>query len=524
MYNNSDFAIVLPNQFATPSEVLQSAANRKERQQERLAAQAERDRNFNERQREFDERQKDRDTADEYRKIQMINEYTDLSKHPSGSDVANEVAGNIIKSQMPQYLDMAKKGASYSDLYGTINKGMNGISTALDGIKGELSQQDAAVKMLKDRFGNSVDTDSILKIARADVINRRLDNNHNFVNPLSVQPSEFTPKLSDPRYLSQFVKSDTNLANEIINPKGLDQISVPTGTADAHNIYDARVPYWKQPNFTQEQKQKGGGFLPQGFVPQLVTKSETIPLDKLPKEINENKPFVVADKGVYDKFAENPTTNIELIAKTRKAYPDYDKFTDLEKEYAERHTLYNTIESLDRSNFQYKSTVKPARTTNNINVGGSKEVTIKDVYSTLKSKLSQKKGGMPMNELTGTEQDAVLKHARNVTNETELSNKDIALFKDGDNIAIYKIDTDTDGKQTKGQLVSVLDNYDVNSKVNKSAKDLEKLKKDDLNASKVGNTYDVGGKKMSHDDLKKMGYTDTQIDQAIQLGNIKKHK
>ena len=462
-FNNSDYAIVLPNQFATPSEVLQSAANRKERQQERLSAQQERDRNFNERQREFQERQRDKDQADEYRKVQMINEYANLDKHQTGNDVADAVGGNIINMLKPKFVEMARNGTSYADLYGAINSGMSNVSEAMKGIKTELNQADAATKMLKDKFGNSLDSDALLKTARADVINRRLDAEHNFVNPLSVQPSEFTSKLSDPRYLSQFVKSSANLDNEIINPKGLDQLSVPTGSADAHNIYDARIPYWKQPNFTPEQVKKGGGFLPQGFVPQLITKSETIPLDKLPKKINENKPFTIADKGVYDRFTENPNTNLELIAKTRKAYPDYDKFTDLEKEYAERHVLHSTIESLDRSNFQYKSTVKPARTSIINNFGGDVP-TIKR-FAKIQEIAKTHGGKVQLNLLPPETSNFILDKAKNMNGGMDVPQEEL-IIKTNEDGNLYAAKTSDRGK-TVSEWLFPIDEQSIDIQSNK---------------------------------------------------------
>lgn len=397
-YNNIDQAVTLPNQFDKPGDVWQSAIERKDRTAERQAAQAERDRAFAERQREFDERQLDRNQQEEFRKIQMINEYTDLTKHQTGSDVANAVGDKIVRTQIPAFVEMAKKGASYSDLYGAIVKGVRNTATAMDGIKKELLEADSAAKLLKEKFGKSIDTDAVLKIARADIVNRRLDNEHSFVNPLTVPPSEFTSKLSDPRYLSQFVVSDEDLSNEIINPKGMDEIAVPSGTADAHNTYEAKIPYWKQANFTPEMLQKGGGFLPQGFVPQLKTKSEVIPLEKLPAEINEKKPFTVISKDVYDKFVGNDAKNLQLIAKTRKQFPNYDKFTDLEKEYAERNVLLNTIESLDRSNFRYKSTTKPARTSITNNIGGSSDIRFNDIAKQVDDALP-KEGILPVTAL-----------------------------------------------------------------------------------------------------------------------------
>lgn len=472
-YSNIDQAVTLPNQFGKPGDVWQDAIARKDRLAERQAAQAERDRSFTERQREFDERQLDRNQQEEFRKIQMINEYTDLSKHQTGSDVANAVGDKIVRTQIPAFVEMAKKGASYSELYGAIVKGVGNTASAMDGIKKELVEADAAAKMLKEKFGKSVDTDAILKTARADIVNRRLDKEHSFVNPLTVAPSEFTPKLADPRFLSKFITSDEDLANEIINPKGMDKIAVPTGTADAHNTYEAQIPYWKQPNFTPEILQKGGGFLPSGFVPQLKTKSEVIPLEKLPKEINENKPFTIADKGVYDRFVENPKTNLQLISKTRKAYPNYDNFSDLEKEYAERHVLLNTIESLDRSSFQYKSTTKPART--NINISSPKDTEIKDIYSEVTQKIPESGKALSLNKLSDVAQSTILDYVRKISNP-ETTQAEVAVWKDEKGeVGVYTVKKGNDGVTRIDEKIAPLSYFGTNTKVNTTAKQKQEV-------------------------------------------------
>jgi hypothetical protein len=84
---------------------------------------------------------------------------------------------------------------------------------------------------------------------------------------------------------------------------------------------------------------------------------------------------MIADRNDYNRFSQDPKTNLELIASTRQMYPSganrkgYDDFSDTEKEFAKRQVLYNHFENLDRSNFAYKSSLRPQRT--NVNIGAN---------------------------------------------------------------------------------------------------------------------------------------------------------
>jgi hypothetical protein len=366
-FNNSDYAVTLPNQIS-PSQVLQQGIQLKERQLERGDALAER-------QRQFNEREKDRQLANQYKNADLISEGTDLSKHLTGDTIANDIATQKLSQAMPQFVAMAKSGASPVDLQMAISKWKNNVVPALDNIKREFQLGDEAAKKMKELYPD-LDTESFLTDFRKDIHGRTIDpKTGELVASHLVQPSSFQSQLTNPDFLSKYAKGNKNLVDAITNPKGADDASIPSGSQDSHDVYAAKIPHWKTPNYTQEDVVKGGGFLPKGFVPQLKTKGESLSMDKVPDLEGKGNSVMIAGKNDYNRFAENPKTNLELIAATRQMYPSginrkgYDDFSDVEKEYAKRQVLYNQFENLDRSNFAYKSSLRPSRTNVNINSG-----------------------------------------------------------------------------------------------------------------------------------------------------------
>ena len=506
-YNNSDMAVTLPNSPISPSQVLQQSIQLNERQQERGDALAER-------QRQFNEREKDRQLANQYKNADLIAEGTDLSKHLTGDTIANDIATQKLAQAMPQFVGMAKAGVSPVDLQMAISKWKNNVVPALDNIKREFQLGDEAAKKMKELYPD-LDTESFLTDFRKDIHSRTIDpKTGELVASHLVQPSSFQSQLTNPDFLSKYAKGNKNLVEAIINPKGADDASIPSGSQDSHDVYAAKIPHWKTPNYTQEDVVKGGGFLPKGFVPQLKTKGESLSMDKVPDLEGKGNSVMIADKNDYNRFAENPKTNLELIAATRQMYPSganrkgYDDFSDVEKEYAKRQVLYNQFENLDRSNFAYKSSLRPSRTNVNIAAAKAKEPTeLKDVIGEINdaAKGRGNQNAYPISALSPTAKNIVLDYARNANGKVdvldkngkpilsddgsakkrELDQSDIALLEQNGKNAIVSA--------KDGSLITYLDDYSVQSKLAKDAKE----RKAALKSSKPTPTEDDFNSKWS---------------------------
>ena len=460
-YNNSDMAVTLPNQM-NPNQALQQGIQLKEKQQERADSLAER-------QRQFDEREKDRQLANQYKNADLIAEGTDLSKHLTGDTIANDIATQKLAQAMPQFVGMAKAGVSPVDLQMAISKWKNNVVPALDNIKREFQLGDEAAKKMKELYPD-LDTESFLTDFRKDIHSRTIDpKTGELVASHLVQPSSFQSQLTNPDFLSKYAKGNKNLVEAIINPKGADDASIPSGSQDSHDVYAAKIPHWKTPNYTQEDVVKGGGFLPKGFVPQLKTKGESLSMDKVPDLEGKGNSVMIADKNDYNRFAENPKTNLELIAATRQMYPSganrkgYDDFSDVEKEYAKRQVLYNQFENLDRSNFAYKSSLRPSRT--NINVAANRDVTFNDIATQLDNSLP-KEGVAPLTAMPSEAREYLSTSLNKGRSEENKLNVDkLGIVKGNDNTyRVVNLDKESDGN---GDVVGVFSRTGINLGTNK---------------------------------------------------------
>jgi len=357
-FNNADYAgINLPNMFGSPGDALSAATAQKERQKIRQDS-------LLERQIADQIRQQQQDEMDLYRKTKMIQDLTDLSKHQTGSDVANAIGNEKVAELINKYTANVRN-MSYPDLLSGITKDMSAIVSSLDALKNELDVSDKAVMQLKQQFPE-LDASQVARDLRTDALQRRIGNGNTFINPLEVPPSQVAAQLADPEFLSRYIRGNKSLVDEITNPRGMEEAKVFTGTPMENVRFEAKMPYWKQPTFKAEEVV--GGFLPKGKTPSLKIKSEVIPAEALPS--SGNRPFTVIDSEVYKRFSQDPTKNLELIQSTRQAFPNYDNFNREEKELAKRHVLYNTIEALDKSDFIPAASTRAPVSNTRINVGG----------------------------------------------------------------------------------------------------------------------------------------------------------
>jgi hypothetical protein len=447
--NLGSYAVTLPNIFQAPGQALESATQQLERQTEKMADRAMREQ-------EMAERKAERDEAQMYRKMQTIQELSDLSKYQTANDVANAIGNKSANDIKAKYITLAKEGkVGLADIIEGVNKDIASTTEGMNALKIEGESFENLFKGLKTQFPD-LDATALLTDYRKDVTGRRLKDGTSFVNPIEVQQSDLVTNLSNPDYLSKYIRGGKNLTEAITAPKGMEKSSVFVGTPRENTQFEATIPFWKKPSFTAEQAP--GGFLQKGIQPSLEIKASTLPPEAIPS--SSKVPFKIIDTDVYDRFSQEPKTNLELIQATRDKFPGYDKFNPTEKEYAKRNVLYDKLSTLDQSQF-YPTGNKTAPITN---INMPKGTPTVDLWSGIKNLVESKKEGFatPFNELPAKTQGILLEFARDASGKgkDELNQTNIVLKKNPQGeIAVYKYDNK---KQLLGDMIVPLSEQDVN--------------------------------------------------------------
>jgi hypothetical protein len=345
---------ILQNAFPEPGVVLNQAIENK-RQDEQIAAQ------------DAYRRQKDAE-ADQWRKLNLIQDLTNLDKHQTGSDVANAV-GHQQASQILQKYTQLAPGMSPNELMAKVQQEMSGLISGMDAMKNELEISDEQLKLLKANFPG-LDVARLAKDSRTDIIGRRLQNNQ-FVNPLSVTQSQID--YSNPEFLADYMVGNKAISDEIINAKGAEDVSVLMGKQGDFTTFKGRLPYWK--TFGHDPtKVNSEGFYTGTDMPSFKMKESTLSSNSLPS--SNGVPFKMVETDVFKRISQDKTMGLELIAATKKQFPTYATFTPEEKEYAQRNVLHGIISSLDQSQMHPVSNTRPQITRiNNYNGSSKKEAT-----------------------------------------------------------------------------------------------------------------------------------------------------
>lgn len=464
--------------------------------------------------------------ADDWKKLGLIQDLTDLSKHQTGSDVANAIGNQKAGDIFQKYVAAAKQ-MSPNELAANIQKDMGSLVTSMDGIKTELLNADQQMQALKKIYPN-LDIAALTKDSRADVINRHLKSSNEFYNPIEIQPTQID--LSNPRYLSKYLPNTQNLDKAITNPQGLDPTEVLVGTPYENITYKGKIPFWRQPNFTEEDMKKGGGFLKKGSVPQMQIKSENLPSEFLPSL--KNNPRKMVDYPTYKQFYD--AHPIEVEKGTADMFGEvYDKMDDHEKELAQRDFLYTKISALDRNNFYPSTSTHPSASMIKIwqgggNGSGSKGggITINEIYPRIVKamqapensiNLNGRRIGTTMNGLDSESQKLIFdafggrKEDLNETN-TFLADKNGVP-------TLYRVNEDGHPQIDKRYEVgSIPQTIDVKAQVGAPEK-RERIK--DIKSNQQSTVRQTESDSYSRKELKAAGWSDAQIQTAVKAGKIK---
>jgi len=276
-----------------------------------------------------------------------------------------------------------------------------------------------------------------------------------------------------------------------------------------------------------------------------------------------NQPMKIVDNNLYTKLmgteqpviANNGTkTNISPAGLSAlklwynsddraKAEADYQKNNNGKpldphtEDYLFRHFLYNNI-SANVPHFISKDEAQVVPKAPIVNVNTGKEVPTQDVYTPLSKAMNEHPAGatlniLPpavrdffMNELSKSNQTKIVKNIDGQDRTIELGSDNFAVKANKDGtydlystkykypIKNGKEDLTANGERIPDKILGTYNATDLNLGVAKGKERGQVLKN--------ANTYIVNGKNMTHDELKNAGYTDDQINQAIQLGNIKR--
>lgn len=488
--NLGSYAVTLPNIFQAPGQALESATQQLERQTEKMADRALREQ-------EMAERKAERDEAQMYRKMQTIQDLSDLSKYRTTSDVANAIGDKSALTIQEKYINKAKSGMNIADLSSEM---IRDISSVAQGMQAFKTESEAVEKRLADINKDlpNIDYGRAISDYRKEALSRRIKGNE-FINPLEVAPSTFASQLENPDFLSIYARGGKTLTEAIQVPKGLEKLSVFSGTPMENTRYDAQLPFWKRPTFKPEEAP--GGFLPKGVIPKLELKADVLPAEAI--KGSAKVPFKVIDEQVYNTFTQNPAVNIELIQATRQQYPQYDTFNQVEKNYAKRNVLYNKLSEIDQSDFSPAASTRAPIT--NVNVNTEQKVKPVDRWSSIENIVANTKEGFasPVNKLPSETQKIIIDIARDVTGVKEYSQGNLALKKnkEGD-ISIVDV--------MSGNFIAPLNKKDVNLAGQPTAEAKKEVLKTDGKVS-TETKYKIKGVSYSYKELKNAGWSDADI-------------
>jgi hypothetical protein len=213
-------------------------------------------------------------------------------------------------------------------------------------------------------------------------------------------------------------------------------------------------------------------------------------------------PFKVIDTEVYDRFSQEPKTNLELIQATRDKFPNYDTFNPTEKEYAKRNVLFDKLSTLDQSQFYPTGSTRAPIT--NVNVDTKEKIVPVDRWSGIENLIGDRATARPLNALPPETQKIIIDIANDVTSssgKTAYSQADLALQKNKGKISIVDVMT--------GNFLAPLNEKDINI----AAQPTAAAKTEVLKGSQVSpkTKYKIKGETYTYQELKNSGWSDDQI-------------
>lgn len=360
-YNRSPF--VLPQMFQPPGQALDNALDRQMRQDE-----------LNYR-REY-QQQKDKEN-DEWKKLNLIQELTNIDKYNTGEAVADAIGHQKAQDIFGKYTALAGS-LSPAELQYRIAQDIGKTTLGMQGMKDELVRSDAQIAQLQKLYP-TIDAQRLTKELRNEVLGRRIEGNE-FSNPLKANvPSTF--KLDDPDFLSYFLRDSKGLTEAIRNPKNVEDVQVGMGSPSSYTMMKGKLNPFNELTYDPTADVKDG-FLKKGVQPGMRVIQGKEKLKGADVDVLGEKPFALLEE----------TSRLELAREARQKFPDYDLMSNAEKQTARRSAALDMVKSIDKSGFDFGSATKPPSI--RVSTGGSSsgDANVNDVYNSIDEALKEQEG------------------------------------------------------------------------------------------------------------------------------------
>ena len=366
-FNTSPF--ILPNMFQPPGQSLENTLRRDERERERKY--------------EIDFRNQRLKEADDWKKLQLIQELTNLDKYQTGEATADAIGNQKAAETLQKYTSMASS-LTPAQLQGMLSQDMQKVMGGMKGLKDELAQSDKDINTLKQLYP-SIDTARLRGGHRAEILNRRIKGDTEFANPLDIPPS--TINLSDPDFLSDFIDVNKGLKEAVVNPKNMEKnVPVLTGSPSSYTKFTGNLPYYMKENFDREKDFKSGFFSGKSE-PTMGLKTTVIPQGAFS---GSDKSIEVLDEGAYEGLiSENAEAEMALRKLAKTKYSNYASMTNDEKEIARRDVAKDFISPYAK-NFQFRAETATKPPHYSVNMGASKRNDTQDFVQRYKSAVESK--------------------------------------------------------------------------------------------------------------------------------------
>lgn len=484
----------MPNMFDKPGDALQQGLAMQERRRER--------------QYEIDFRNQRLKEADDWRKLQLIQELSNVDKYQTGESVADAL-GNMKSAEILQKYTALAGSMSPAELQAKISQDIQNTATGMQSMKDELVQSNKVLADLKTRFP-SLDTKALDSHYRKDVLNRRVENGE-FKNPIHVNPTNM--RLDDPDFLAAFVSGDKAIREEIVNPKLVEKgVQVGMGSPSSYTMMKGDIPFFRERNFDKD-KDVVNGFLKKGINPQMKLKSK---MEKIAGQDME-----VLNEDAFEVFSEN--AKLEFNALAARKFPDFYNLPKAERDKLRRRIALEEIQQVDQSGFSFGTATKPPHYSSTTNVYGSGGAAdINDLYGRISDRVEgyAKDGYYTRgNALKGDELAAV----RQAAGDNQLDVADFFLAKNNDGIGVYKA-VNKEMKPVEANLITTLPKRKTNLSVQADVGGKRKVVAQGEDTTPKGGTYQWQGYNYSEDEVRQGAAAEKlSVDAYLKKHGIKKN-
>jgi autonomous glycyl radical cofactor GrcA len=263
-----------------------------------------------------------------------------------------------------------------------------------------------------------------------------------------------------------------------------------------------------------------------------------------PLKLSDGKQVNGISDDIYDRMFGNGTNKLILNSEFNKRYKEAKSRGEInpeDEEVLKKNLALELVDAskvgkIENSDISLQK-VPSSRTYNTINMPGAGGYTINDMYNRVytKAKDMKEKGYfLRVNALTPEDQKYIVETANKLAKkntvetdngykEVDFTQKDLKIELNDNGIGIYNVATN--------RLITYLDPTTSNVSVQPGIKEERAVLQQNRNTKggvqSTGNksglkqSYSAGGKTFSLKQLRDMGYTDAQIQQAVKLGNLK---